>query len=221
MDRRTVLCVDVGNTRTHFGLFEGDRLLKKSVCRTGQLRVPKWKADAIVYASVVPGVNKALQKLGAVPVKPAIVNRARRPSEVGIDRLCHAAAAWHKYKRSCMVVSLGTAITFNVVSDQGEFLGGLIAPGIKMMARMLHDGTAQLPLVRPKRSALLYGDTTVGSINLGIQWCVEGLLRRREQSFATIPVIGTGGDAAEYAEFFDQVDLDLTLRGIALSYLSS
>lgn len=218
MERGKVLCVDVGNTRTHFGLFQGDTLLGKSACRTARLRVPKWKADAIVYASVVPGVNRLLEDLGAVPVKPAIINRARRPSEVGVDRLCSAAAAWHKYRRACMVVSLGTAITFNVVSDQGEFLGGIIAPGIQMMARMLHDGTAQLPLVRPKRLALLYGRTTVENIRLGIQWCVEGLLRRREQSFATIPVIGTGGDAAEYAEFFDHVDPDLTLRGIAISY---
>ncbi|MBC7294384.1 MAG: type III pantothenate kinase, partial [Thermoleophilia bacterium] len=127
------------------------------------------------------------------------------PQEVGADRIVNAAAAYHHFGGPCVVVDLGTAITFDVVSARGEYLGGLICPGIGIAVSGLFARTAKLPLVDLRRPARLIGTTTVGSMQAGLYYgyvsMIEGVLERlREQLGESITVVATGRQAKLIAE---------------------
>lgn len=202
--------MDVGNTRSKRALFEAGkiRLLKGKVdlwvgCRVGKTALP-------------PGTLE----LGK-DFPPLVRNRAKHPETVGPDRLAQASAAWVRSgRKACIVVSMGTAITVDVVSSRGEFLGGLIAPGLRMMARALRRETARLPEVEPVRKRSPLGRHTREAIQCGISYAAEGLIR---SATAGGPgrVFGTGGDAPLFRDLFDEWVPALALEGVALSYLCS
>lgn len=198
--------MDIGNSRVHRGMFDGRRV------RPLNGRVDLWVASR---------VGRARPPRGALLLgrdfPPLVRNRART---VGVDRLAQASAAFARTKGACVVVSMGTAITIDRVNARGEFQGGLIAPGLRAMARALHDYTANLPRVEPARRRSPVGRHTVEAIQAGISFAAEGLLRRALQG-ARGPVFGTGGDAPLFREFFDHLVPDLCLEGVALSYLCS
>lgn len=201
--------IDVGNTRTKRALFDGRRLrpLRGGVelwvgCRAGRAPVPD---GTLLLGRDFP---------------PLVRNRARHPETVGPDRLAQASAAWARAKGPCVVVAMGTAITVDVVDARGGFLGGLIAPGLRLMARSLREHTARLPEVEPVRKRTTLGRHTREAIECGISAAAEGLIRR---ALAEHPgrVFGTGGDAPLFRDLFDVLAPDLALEGVALSWRSS
>ncbi|MBI4563618.1 MAG: type III pantothenate kinase [Planctomycetes bacterium] len=233
---------DVGNTRFHAGLFaptsDGVAVVEvRSAARPDLDFFRRWRvpvADA-VYASVNPGMDRIVERtvLGGWGVRPrrmgrdfpaAIHNRTRRPAATGLDRLANAVAAWRRCRRACAVVDLGTAITFDLIDARGRFLGGAIAPGLRLQARALNEGTGLLPLAPPKvRTAP--GRETREAIQVGLTWGISGLvregIRRTAAHVGTRPyVFGTGGDAERFRDLFDEVVPHLTLEGIALSFLA-
>ncbi len=198
--------IDVGNTRTHRGLFDGRRV-----------RPLNGRVDFWIGARVGPGPVPPGTLLLGRDFPPLVRNRARRPRTVGADRLAQASAAWARARGPCTVVSMGTAITVDVVNARGEFMGGLIAPGLRTMARALHDYTAGLPRVDPVRTRRAVGRHTREAIQCGISLAAEGLILRALAGRRG-RVFGTGGDAPLFRDLFDKIVPGLALEGIALSY---
>jgi pantothenate kinase type III len=196
--------IDVGNTRTKRAVYDGVRLrpFSGTVDRWIGVRVGK---GAVPRGTLLLGRDFA----------PLVKNRART---VGGDRLAQASAAWFREEGPCVVVSMGTAITIDVVNARGEFVGGLIAPGLRLMARALHEHTALLPEVDPVRRKSPVGRATREAIQSGISTAAEGLIRGALAG-ARGRVFGTGGDAPLFRDLFDVLAPDLALEGVLRSYL--
>ena len=149
-----------------------------------------------------------------------------KPEQVGIDRICAAAAAYDVLQHPCVVASFGTAITIDCVNSEGVFMGGAILPGLGLQAKALHDGTDALPAVTIEPTGAVFGATTEQAIRNGILYGVVGGLREIVERYATElgtwpQLIATGG-AAEIVkgecDFIDNVVPDLCVRGIALAH---
>ncbi|HLH27978.1 MAG TPA: type III pantothenate kinase [Acidimicrobiales bacterium] len=197
--------VDVGNSRTKRALFDGARL------RPFQGPVDGWIGVRVGKAPVPKGTLLLGRDF------PALVkNRTRRPEAVGGDRLAQASAAWYRTKAACVVVSMGTAITKDFVNARGEFVGGVIAPGLRMMARGLHEHTALLPEVRFRRRREI-GRDTVEAIQAGLSFAAEGVILRSLPDPCPV-LFGTGGDAALFRDHFDVLVPDLALEGVVRSW---
>jgi type III pantothenate kinase len=238
-----LIAADIGNTRTHIGVFRligsGATLLRHKDVPHARAASPAAyvHADVVAYACVNPRVEGAFaaavrRATGAKPHRlgrdfpPAIRNRYRPPGAAGPDRLANAAAAWARCRRACIVVDLGTAITFDVINARGEFVGGAIAPGLRLQSRALSEHTARLPRVAPAPVRRAIGTGTRDGIAAGLRLGVEGLLRtgidRMSRELGTrARVFGTGGDAPSFEDFFDEICPALTLEGTALSYALS
>jgi len=248
-----LLAIDIGNTNITFGVFKGKRIIKRFDIPTKVYSLKKLKqglgrmdlADAII-CSVVPIATKALQKsLGAVlsgrvyilgkDLKVPIKNLYRKPKQVGQDRLVNAYAAAKLYGSPAIVIDFGTAVTFDAVSKRGEYLGGLILPGLQISLDALHERTALLPKVKltpaPKilvrglnKPGGLIGKDTSNSMLSGIIYGFAGLTddlsaRIKLKIGKNAKVIGTGGNInliKKYCRNLDIVDRDLTLKGIRL-----
>lgn len=196
--------IDVGNSRTKRALFDGKKL-----------RPISGKVDHWIGVRVGKGPVPAGTLLLGRDFEPLVRNRART---VGPDRLAQASAAWARTQGACVVVSMGTAITIDVVNGRGEFTGGLIAPGLRLMARALHEHTALLPEVEPVRAASTVGRRTRDAIQSGISFAAEGLIRAALKG-ARGRVFGTGGDGPLFRDLFDVYAPDLALDGVVRSYL--
>ena len=201
--------IDVGNSRTKRALFDGKKLRPV----TGP--VDRW-IGVRVGKGLVPRGTLLLGR----DFPPVVKNRARRPETVGADRLAQASAAWVRTQGPCVVVAMGTAVTIDVVNGRGEFLGGLIAPGLRLMARALHEHTALLPEVEPVRLQSPLGRHTTEAIQAGISFAAEGLIRTALAK-SRGRVFGTGGDVALFRDLVDVVIPDLALEGVVRSYLCS
>jgi type III pantothenate kinase len=147
------------------------------------------------------------------------------PGKVGTDRLCAAAAAYDLFKAACVVADFGTALTIDLVADNGVFLGGTILPGLKLSALALHEHTAMLPLVEIGQPSGTLGKDTSQAIRFGIVAMMCGALREITERYATEigkwpPLVVSGGDARSIAatcDFIDRVAPDLCLDGIVLA----
>lgn len=249
MSGHTVLCIDIGNTSTHMalcknGVFSGESrfVTRKAASAATALLRRKYSAkeiDAAVIASVVPSaasaVIRTLRLLGVKSfllgknLRVPIANRARKPRQVGTDRLVNALAAYARFGRAAVVVDFGTAVTFDVVSKKGEYLGGVIAPGIEITIEALFQKTALLPRVTLKHPTSVIGRDTVESIRAGCSFGIGGMCDRLIDEIAaalgTRPrIIATGGYArfiSKYCRSIRRIDPKLTLKGIYLSYLNS
>jgi type III pantothenate kinase len=202
--------VDVGNTRVKRAVWDGRRLRPY---RGGA--VEAWVGARVGRAEPPPGTL-----LLGRDFPPLVRNRTRTPETVGADRLAQASAAWHRTRGACVVVGMGTAITVDVVNGRGDFLGGLIAPGLRMMARALHEGTARLPEVEPRRTRSALGRDTIEALQCGVSTAAEGLIRRALAAHRG-RVFGTGGDAPAFRDLFDVLAPDLALEGVVRAYLCS
>ena len=250
-----LLVVDVGNTQTHFGVFAdgqdtlaehwrfatvrestGDELAA-ALSNLLELRGLSLKdVDASIVSSTVPQLSEqwgqvADRYLGhhTLVVGPAIRTgrpiRIDNPHEVGADRLVKAGAAYDRLKDKCIVVDFGTAITYDAVSEAGEYLGGIISPGAEISIDALYDRAAKLPKVELAEPRSLIGKSTVDAIRSGIVFGfagqVEGIVRRlRNELGPDTTVIATGGLAPLLVPFIretiDEVDDLLTLVGLRL-----
>jgi type III pantothenate kinase len=188
----------------------------------------------IIVASVVPPMESLLRQMceryfgiKALFIEPGIKTgmpvHYDNPAEVGADRIVNAVAAYEKYKQSCVVVDFGTATTFDAVSSRGEYLGGVIAPGIGISAEALTLRTARLPRVDFKRPPHVIGSNTVHSLQSGLFYgyvgLVDGILERLLAELGPARVIATGGMAqfiATGSRFLSEIDEALTLTGLRI-----
>ena len=196
-----ILTIDIGNTTTNFGVFEGPRLASQFSVGTQSNRTPDEmtlqlkalaktrhlhlaRASQIVICSVVPRMlsvlGESLRSLEAIPQRiigqdltVPLKNKYLYPEQVGQDRLVGAYAAWAEYKKDCIVADFGTAITIDVITSKKEYLGGVIAPGLEISLEALATRTALLPKVELKEPPELLGRDTANSIRSGLLYgCV-------------------------------------------------
>jgi type III pantothenate kinase len=243
-----LLAVDIGNSSTKFGSFDGENLVSKFSIQTDRDAGAAFISDevagrlnqtfeAVIVASVVPEVRPALREYLQLEhnIDPIFVDHDfdfglkinyEPITSAGIDRLVNASAASAKYGKPCIVCSFGTATTIDAVSKDGEFLGGIIAPGMRTMVKALHIAASKLPEVEIEKPETVLGHSTVASIRSGIFYgyigLVEGLISRIRSILPPAPVIATGGFAGTVAtevETIEIVDNDLTLDGLRMLYL--
>ncbi len=247
-----LLALDVGNTHTVVGLFDGTELRTTWRLSTGTeqtadelgmwlRQIQQWQQveahelAGVAISSVVPRLDARLDEavrryLGheAFFVHPEVdtggmVLEVARPEELGADRLCDAVAARARYDWPVIVIDFGTAVTWEVVSANGRYLGGAIAPGPGITADALFSRASKLPsvpLAPPPRSI---GIATVDSIQIGLFYgyigLVEGVTRRILAEVGPARVVATGGFAAtvaQHCELIDTVDEQLTLDGLRM-----
>jgi type III pantothenate kinase len=189
----------------------------------------------IIISSVVPPMDSTLREvceryfqLKPLFVEPGIKTGMpvlyENPQEVGADRIVNGVAAFEKYGGPCVVVDLGTATTFDAVSRKGEYMGGVISPGIGISARALFEHTARLPFVDIRKPAKVIGTNTVGSIQAGLFFgylgLVDGILERLiAEMGADTKVVATGGLAGligDHSKYIKNVDDLLTLDGLRI-----
>lgn len=239
-----LLAVDIGNSNIKFGIFDGEHLLSKHSLPTAAELTPDLNTSvlkdapvisAAIICSVVPEKNESLTNAirEACGIDALIVSNDLEfglkinyepLTSLGTDRLVNSFAAVEKYGAPCVVCSLGTATTFDVVDKDHNFLGGIIVPGIRTMARTLHLNTAQLPEVEIEKPAALLGNSTAESIQSGIFYghlaIVEWMLHKlRKQTSPEPKVIATGGYASMIAEnttIIDTIDENLLLDGLRM-----
>ncbi|HEY5427683.1 MAG TPA: type III pantothenate kinase [Solirubrobacteraceae bacterium] len=250
-----LLVVDVGNTQTHFGVYRDGEAVIAEHWRFATVRestrdelgaalanllalrrLGLTDIDRSIVSSTVPQLSgrwtaMARQYLGheMLSVGPAIRTgmpiRIDNPREVGADRLVNAIAAYAHFGRACVVVDFGTAITYDAISDDGAYLGGIITPGAEISLDALYERAAKLPKVEMAEPRSLIGKSTVDAIRSGIAFGfagqVEGIVRRlRAELGDDTPVIVTGGLAQVVVPFvretIDHVDDLLTLTGLRL-----
>jgi type III pantothenate kinase len=250
-----LLAVDIGNTETTIGVFDGEELVQTwrmatQPGRTGDellllissfLRLGRLPRDADIsgfaVSSVVPRATLAMREmvpeyfdLDPVIVEPGVKTgmpiKIDNPKEVGADRICDAVAAYDRFGSACISIDLGTGTTFDAVSENGEYLGGAIAPGLAIAAYALVCQTAQLRLVEFSRPARIIGKGTAEAIQSGIvigySCLIEGMLDLfRKELGADAKSVLTGGLAdvmAPNLEGVDEVDPWLVLKGLRIIY---
>lgn len=247
-----LLAIDAGNTNLTIGVFDGNVIRTRWRLRTvPEQTADEWglkfrellasaeidasHIGAIIVSSVVPPLETTLTGMarryfGLDPIfvtgntETGLSILYDNPREVGADRVVNAVAALHKYGGPCIVVDLGTAITFDAVSAQGEYLGGIICPGIGISISGLFTRTARLPLVDFREPEKLIGTNTVGSIQSGIYYgaigMIDGILERMITVMgAGVKTVATGGQASlitRGSRFVTVADDDLTLEGLRL-----
>jgi type III pantothenate kinase len=250
-----LLVVDVGNTQTHFGVFDVGAETVAEQWRFATVR--ESTADELgatlsnllvlrglaladigrsIVSSTVPQLDDqwmvmAERYLGheMLTVGPSLKTgmpiRIDNPHEVGADRLVNAVAAYARVRSACVVVDFGTAITYDVVSNQGEYLGGVITPGIEISLDALSERAAKLPRVELTEPRAVIGRSTVEAIRSGVTFGfagqVEGIVRRlRAELGEDVTVIATGGLSTVMYPFIKhtitEVDELLTLTGLRL-----
>ncbi len=231
----------------HYILLEGlFRSIGTSISeRRGKRSAPSFRSNeikredikAMVISCVVPPILSALEELARkyFKIKPLIVSPGIKtgiaikyddPREVGADRIVNAVAAYEKYGGPVIVVDFGTATTFDVISKRGEYLGGIIAPGIEISSDALFEKAARLPRVEIVKPKKVIGKDTVSSIQSGLIYGfigqVDEIVRRISKELRSKPkVIATGGLAgliASESKTIEKVDPLLTLEGLRLIY---
>jgi type III pantothenate kinase len=247
-----LLVVDLGNTNLVLGIYRGDELVSSWRLATARERTAdeygilarQLVGDALhqslegaIVASVVPPLNSAMtfmirKYFGIEPlfvepgVKTGIAIHVDNPLEVGADRIVNCAAAHEAYGGPSVIVDFGTATTFDVVTANAEFIGGVIAPGLNISAEALFARAARLPRVDVKRPENVIGTNTVVNMQSGIYFgylgLVDGILTRIKREVPALrKVVATGGLAslfAEESEHIDEVDPELTMKGLKLIY---
>jgi type III pantothenate kinase len=249
----TLLAADVGNTNIVLGAYDGTKLLAtwRTATRHDQTEdelavmvdallaredLSLEDVDALVLGSVVPPLTAAFARLAeryldrpALVIGPGIKTGVRlrvdNPSEVGADRIANTLAAHRRYGGPAIVIDFGTTTNFDIVSEEGDFLGGAFAPGLEISAESLFGRAARLFRVSLTAPANAIGKNTADCIRSGLVYgyvgLVEGLLARivAELRPATPRVLATGGLAttiAPLAKGIERVDDDLTLEGLRL-----
>jgi type III pantothenate kinase len=251
-----LLAIDAGNTNTVFAVFDedgcrlGEWRAATDVNRTadelgiwlsqllGLIGLQRSQVRSAIIASVVPAAVFSLRLLcrryfecqpliiGSPDVDIGIGVLVDRPEEVGADRLVNAVAAFGEYGGPRIIVDFGTATTFDVIDRAGNYVGGVITPGINLSLEALHQAAAQLPRVAVGRPERVIGKNTIQAMRSGIFWgyvgLIEGLVSRiRSELGEPAGVIATGGLAALFTECcpaLERADPHLTLKGLLAVY---
>lgn len=249
-----ILAVDIGNTNIVFGLFDGDEivcdwrvgtdkaktsdeygLLFKHLLEFRGIDIDKVDGAAIscVVPTILGTITDAINtyfNVDAVVVGPGVKSGMpilyHNPKEVGADRICNGVAAYEKHKGTVIVVDFGTATTFDCISEKGEYMGGIITPGLMISAEALYREASKLPRVEIMKPENVIGKTTVESMQSGIVYgyagLVDGIVENITEEMNTKPgVIATGGSASlisSESKAIESVDEFLTLKGLKLIY---
>ena len=242
-----ILAVDIGNTNINIGSFSGKKIIshfcvdnKSLINQKAALPIRSSllsESENILVASVNPDIEpifykslgkknkKKILKVGK-EIKLRIPILVENPQAVGIDRLLNALAAYRRTKSSTIIIDFGTAITIDIVSKGGEFLGGLILPGIRTSAYALNKQTALLPKVDIKRPAKIIGKNVEDAIKAGIYFGTVGsvihIIKEVRRIYGDLKyTIATGGDAKAFRKDISEIDKFipyLTLEGIRLAF---
>ena len=248
-----LLAIDAGNTNIVFAVYDGDKQRAQWRAVTNSQRTSDEYAvwlnqllsleglsfanlsDAII-ATVVPAVLFDLRALCRTYLKcePLIVGdpavdlgmkvNTDAPQSVGADRLCNTVAAHERYKGAVVVVDFGTATNFDVVAENGDFDGSLIAPGANLSIEALHQAAALLPRVAIRRATTVIGRNTVAAMQSGVYWgyvgLIDGLITRIKDEYGKpMTVVATGGLSHLFRPdipAIEHIDPDLTMRGLML-----
>ncbi|GMT42199.1 MAG: type III pantothenate kinase [bacterium] len=249
-----LLAVDIGNTNTALGVFRetalgrkfrfntnqldtGDEIALKISSVLRELELDKKKIKNVIIGSVVPAltqdyIDMARNYFGVEPVvvgpgvKTGISILYDNPREVGADRIANAVGGFTIYGGPLIIVDLGTAITFDAVSDKAEYIGGVIAPGIDASLAFLVKKAAQLPQVSLQKPERVIGKITINSMQSGTVYGFSGMIdaivrKMKTEMDANPKVIATGGQSGwlmELSETIDDIAPDLTLHGLAFIY---
>ncbi len=249
-----LLAVNVGNTETSLGVFRERELSWRWRMRTAPERTADELAllfggflgqkglsfdrhvTGVVISSVVPTATRALREMvqGYFGFPPVVVEpgvrtgipvRVDNPREVGADRVVNSLAALVRYGAPAIVVDVGTATTFDVISSEGEYVGGAIAPGIQVSARALYERTARLLLVELTAPRSVIGRSTVEALQSGLVFgyaaLIDGMVERIAKELGSPTVVATGGLAPVVVEECRSVDHHepwLTLEGLRLVF---
>jgi type III pantothenate kinase len=247
-----ILLLDIGNTNTHVGLADRRRVLKQFNVPTREwfgggasALVEKFagknKIGGAVLCSVVPRATplvrktvRAVWKLDALELTPKTLRGVGidypKPKSIGPDRLANAVAAKFRLGAPVVVVDFGTAVTFDVVNAKGNYVGGIIAPGLAAMTDYLHEKTALLPKIKIREVKSAIGKSTEHAMLIGAVHGYRGLVReligelKRELSAKKLPVVATGGYAKLIAAKLPEISAvapDLTLEGLRLVWLAN
>jgi type III pantothenate kinase len=242
-----ILLLDIGNTNTHLGLANAGKVFKQTNIPTESWRKQKAigavakfaggaRLNGAVFCSVVPRVDRVvlagIKSTFGVPALQLNAQTVRgigieypKPDSIGADRLANAVAARHHYGAPAVVVDFGTAVTFDVVDADANYVGGIIAPGLAAMTDYLHEKTALLPRIQVREIKSVVGKSTEAAMLVGAVHGYRGLIARlihelkEELNAAHLPVIATGGYAKLIAARMPEisaVDPLLTLEGLRL-----
>ena len=245
-----ILLFDIGNTHTHIGLADEKRVVKQADISTltwfgggASALVKKFvgaaKIDGAILCCVVPRatplVRKAVRtiwKLETLELNPKTIRGVGidypKPNSIGPDRLANAVAARFRFGTPVVVVDFGTAVTFDVVNSKGNYVGGIIAPGLAAMTNYLHEKTALLPKIKIREVKSAIGKSTEHAMLVGAVHGYRGLVReligelKRELRAKKLPVVATGGYAKLIAAKLPEISAvapDLTLEGLRLVWL--
>lgn len=245
-----LMVIDVGNTHTVIGVHNGrewatDWRIETKRGRTADElgivvlnllvagNLSPGKIEGVLFSCVVPPLVSVLEevvrkflKCEAISIdyrsKTGIPIRCENPKEVGADRIVNAVAAFEKVHGPCIVVDFGTATTFDVVDNDGNYIGGVISPGINLSLEALHNATAQLPRIVVERPEKVIGTNTVACMHSGVFWgyvgLIEGIVKRAKEEYgAPMRVLSTGGLAPVFEgeiKIVDENMPDITMRGL-------
>lgn len=252
-----LLVIDVGNTNIVFGVYKGDELLYDWRISTEKNRTsdeygllfeqifrynkldPK-EVENVIISSVVPPLMHTLPTMSQryFDIDPIVVGpgvktgmniKYDNPREVGADRIVNAVAAYEKYGGPLIIVDVGTAITFCAVSKEGDYIGGVITPGIKISSEALFLRTAKLPKVEIAKPEKVIGKNTTNSIQSGlvygyigmVDYIIKKMIEEMGVSEDQVNVVGTGGFSvliASESKYIKRIDRLLTLEGLKIIY---
>lgn len=247
-----IICIDIGNTNTSIGIFKGSDLIHHWRIYSDKDRTSDelWiilttflsssnlaskGVKGVVIESVVPPITPVFVATVRkyFGLEPLVVNHEnigipvlyKNPSEVGADRIVNALSASTFYGCPCIIVDFGTAITFDAVSENREYLGGCIFPGLEISLDALFHRTAKLPKIDIEKMEKVIGETTVESIKSGVYFGFSGVVKEivskmKERIGRKTKVIGTGGYGSIFKGIgcIDIFDPDLTLKGLKIIY---
>jgi len=251
-----IIAIDIGNTNIHIGLFldgkeefiesipGGSRAKLTKCLKSAWEKIPVLESSkenkrngVIVVSSVKPAWTKVIKEIAQTTLDEGILIIGKdiplpmqlwvdEPDKVGTDRVVSAAAAYDVVEEAVVVADFGTAVTIDLVDQNGIFLGGVICPGFEISAKALRDYTAQLPNIKTTKPKAPYGKNTVDAINCGLYYSIVGalqeIIRRYADKIGKWPqTIITGSGAKVIAgdcDFIDNYVPNLVVKGIVLAY---